>query len=119
MFKRSDEPLYWTLFGAGGVLVALALPALVLITGLAWPLGLLPAESLGYERLSGLLRSPIGALAMLAVVFLSLWHAAHRIFHSLHDFGVHANMGRWKALSYGAAAFGGAWAALMLIVLQF
>jgi fumarate reductase subunit D len=37
--KRSIAPIFWLLFGAGGMLAALTGPALVLITGLAgdWP----------------------------------------------------------------------------------
>ena len=117
MAQRSNEPIFWSIFGAGGVVTALALPGLVLVTGLAFPLGLIPAEALAYERVSGFAGSLIGAAIVLAVIFLSLWHAGHRIFHSLHDFGVHTNMERWKKICYGAAAVGGAWAALMLLVL--
>ena len=32
--RRSNEPVFWALFGAGGVIAALAFPALVLVTGL-------------------------------------------------------------------------------------
>ena len=38
--KRSIAPVFWLLFGAGGMLAALAGPALVLITGLAAPTGI-------------------------------------------------------------------------------
>jgi fumarate reductase subunit D len=119
MAKRSNEPIFWSIFGAGGVVSALALPGLVLVTGLLVPLGWLPEAALSYERVSGFAGSLLGSAIVLAVIFLSLWHAGHRIFHSLHDFGVHANMGRLKKICYGAAAAGGAWAALMLVVLRF
>lgn len=118
MAKRSNEPIFWSIFGAGGVVTALLLPGLVLVTGMLVPLGWLPAKSMTYERLSGFAGDPIGALVVLAVIFLSLWHAGHRIFHSLHDFGVHTRMATWKKVCYGAAAAGGAWAVLMLVLLQ-
>src|SRR4029079_6144528 len=37
--RRSNAPVFWLLFGAGGMLCALLGPVLVFITGLAVPLG--------------------------------------------------------------------------------
>ena len=49
--KRSNAPIFWLLFGAGGMLSALLGTALVFITGLAVPLGWpLPADLLSYPR---------------------------------------------------------------------
>ena len=42
--RRSDEPIYWGLFGAGGVVTAMLLPIVVLITGILVPVGILPAD---------------------------------------------------------------------------
>jgi fumarate reductase subunit D len=39
MATRRLEPLAWLLFSAGGVLAAMVLPVLVLLFGLAFPLG--------------------------------------------------------------------------------
>ena len=36
------------------------------------------------------------------VISLFLWHAAHRIFHSLHEVGIHGGVGA-KLLTYGVA----------------
>lgn len=119
MAKRSHEPIFWSLFGAGGVLTALALPGVVIITGLAWPLGLMPADALGYERAAGLAGSLLGGAFLFALISLSLWHAAHRIFHSLHDFGVQRGLGVWKAVCYGAALAGTVWTALVVLTLLF
>ena len=43
--RRSPEPFLWLLFTAGGMAAALVLPALVLLFGLAFPLGLLDAPA--------------------------------------------------------------------------
>ena len=37
--KRSIAPIFWLMFGAGGMLAALFGPALVIMTGLAAPFG--------------------------------------------------------------------------------
>ena len=99
------------------MVAALLLPALVLITGLAWPLGLMSDGALGYARMSGVAGSLLGGLVLLAVIALTFWHAAHRIFHSLHDFGVHRGLGVWKVVCYGAAFVGTAWTAVMLVAI--
>ena len=38
--KRSNEPIFWSLFGAGGMLSALVAPILIFITGIIAPIGL-------------------------------------------------------------------------------
>jgi fumarate reductase subunit D len=48
--RRSDEPIYWGLFGAGGMVVAMLLPVIVLITGLLVPMGIMDVETMSYER---------------------------------------------------------------------
>lgn len=119
MPKRSHEPVFWSLFGAGGVVSALVLPALVLITGIAWPLGLMSDGALGYARISTFAGSLLGGLALFFVISLTFWHAAHRIFHSLHDFGVQRGLGVWKVVCYGAALLGTVWVAVVLATLRF
>ena len=106
MAKRSNEPIFWSLFGGGGMLTAMITPIMISITGIAVPLGILPAETLSYERVLAFASSWWGKLVLLAVIALPLWHAAHRIFHSLHDLGVHWGRGFFKLLCYGLAALG-------------
>jgi fumarate reductase subunit D len=92
--KRSNAPLVWSLFGAGGMLAALVGPALVFVTGIAVPAGILMSRDLmGYQRMAGFAHTWVGKAIILAVIVLFLWHAALRIFHMLHDFGVHAGTG--------------------------
>jgi len=104
--KRSNAPIFWLLFGAGGMLSALIGAALVFSTGLAAPLGfLLPADAFSYSRVLGFAQSWLGRASLFVVIALFLWHAAHRIFHTLHDLGIHAGLVA-KLLCYGSAMAG-------------
>jgi fumarate reductase subunit D len=81
--KRPIEPLLWLLFSAGGVASALVMPVLVLLFGLAFPLGWLAAPS--YETVAGLLHPWLVRLALFVVCTLSLLHWAHRFRYTLYD----------------------------------
>ena len=83
MAKRSLEPVLWLLFSAGGVASALFVPVLVLLFGLAFPLGWLSPPS--YERIYGVLSHPITRLVLFGVFTLSLIHGAHRFRFTLYD----------------------------------
>ena len=101
--KRSNAPIFWSLFGAGGMLSALLGPMLVLITGIAVPLGwLLPRELMSYPRMLAFAQHGAGKAFIFAVVALFAWHAMHRIFHSLHDFQLPTGTAA-KLLCYGSA----------------
>ncbi len=109
--KRSHEPLAWALFGAGGMLSALAAPALIVITGVLAPL--LWPQLLDRTRLLALLQPAPVRVALGLVIALFLWHGAHRVLHGLHDLGLRT--GRWgAAVFYGGAALGALAAAGLL-----
>ena len=87
--KRSNEPVFWALFGAGGMLSALVGPVLILVTGILVPLGLLlPKRTMSYATMLAFARNPLGKLAVLAVISLFLFHGCHRLFHCFHDVGI-------------------------------
>lgn len=100
--KRHFEPLYWSLFGAGGMATALITPVLVLIVGICVPLGIIPVEALSYDRMMAFVGSWVGKIALSGVIILTFWHCTHRMYHSLHDFGLHPGIAI-KALFYGGA----------------
>ncbi len=115
--KRSNAPIFWLLFGAGGMLSALLGTMLVFITGLAVPLGWpLPADLMGYPRMLAFAQNWVGKGFLFVVIALFGWHAAHRIFHSLHDLGVPSKTASAIAC-YGIALMGtlaAAWALLRI-----
>ena len=81
--KRSNAPIFWLLFGAGGMLSALLGSMLVFITGIAVPLGWpLAPTLLSYPRALALAQHWAGKGFVFVVIALFAWHAAHRIFHS-------------------------------------
>lgn len=115
--KRSNEPIFWALFGAGGMLAALIGPALVFITGIAVPHGLIFApDTMSYANMHAFAQNWVGKIFLFAVVALFLWHAVHRIAILAHDLGVHAHTAT-KLACYGAALLGTIAAAYALLAI--
>ncbi len=104
MKERSNEPVFWSLFGAGGVVAAFIVPILIVITGIAVPLGILAPETLAYDQMHAFAGNFFGKLFIFAVICLPLWHTAHRVFLSLHDLGIHWGRTFFRWLCYGLAA---------------
>ena len=86
---RSNKPIVWGPFAAGGTLTAFLTPALMLLTLLA-ALGHAP-DLLAYGRMHALAGHWLAKLAFAGVVFLSLWSAAHRLRITCYDLGVRAD----------------------------
>ena len=104
--KRSNAPIFWSLFGAGGMLSALVGPALVFISGIAAPLALLvPPDLMSYGHVLAFAQHWLGKACLFTVVSLFLWHGVHRIFHSLHDIGLPTGA-LAKLFCYGGALAG-------------
>ncbi len=109
--KQFSEPYLWLLFSAGGVVSAMLMPVMVLLFGIAFPLGWMTAPT--YERMLTVLGNPLVCLVLLGLCVLSLFHAAHRLRHTLHD-ALRITGGFIAALCYGAAVAGSALAAYLL-----
>ncbi len=86
---KSNKPIFWGLFAAGGTVTAFVTPVLVLLTLFA-AMGFSP-DLFTYEALRGFAAHWLGKLIILGVIVLSLWHAAHRLRVTVHDFGVRAD----------------------------
>ena len=102
--KRSVAPVFWLLFGAGGMLSALFGPALIILTGLMLPHGWgLPASFADFPHVLGFVRHPLGKLVVLAVIALFFWHGAERMFLTLKDMRA-GPLPLLRLLTYGVAA---------------
>jgi fumarate reductase subunit D len=101
---RTIAPVFWLLFGAGGMLAALFGPALVILTGIMIPHGWgMPLRFGFYADAITFARNPLGKLVLLAVIALFLWHAAERMFLTLKDMRAGPTpLLRWA--TYGVAA---------------
>ncbi|MCL1899857.1 MAG: hypothetical protein FWG11_04995 [Promicromonosporaceae bacterium] len=86
---RTNEPARWALFGAGGELAAVVLPALIIGLGITLPLGVLSSADRSYAGLAAVATHPLVAAGLCAILGLILWHCCHRAFHFLHDLQLH------------------------------
>jgi fumarate reductase subunit D len=105
-YIRSHEPIFWGLFGAGGMLTAFLTPVMILITGILIPLGLFNAQDLNYTHVHDFATSWYGAIIIFTLVALPLWHTLHRIFHGMHDLGIHRGRDVQQVICYGIAFAG-------------
>ncbi|MFN7087158.1 MAG: fumarate reductase subunit FrdD [Burkholderiales bacterium] len=87
---KSNKPIVWGLFAGGGTLAAFVMPVLIVLTLLV-AVGRTP-ELLAYDNLRAVAAHWFGKLVIFGIIFLSLWHAAHRLRVTVHDFGVRSDM---------------------------
>ena len=80
MSRRSNEPFWWAPFSGGMMIDALTIPALILLTGVLLPFGLVSTNGL-----RGLLLHPLARLVLFGIIALSFFHAAHRMRFMVSD----------------------------------
>ena len=82
---KTFEPLWWSLFSAGGVVAALFLPIMILLSGIAMPLGWVDGDVFSYQRVLGLVSHPFARIFLFVLISLPLFHTAHRMHAALSD----------------------------------
>jgi len=96
--RRSNEPLWWVPFAGGMMIDAMVIPALIVITGILLPFGIIDVESIRQ-----LLLHPLTRAAMFVIISLTFFHAAHRLRFALPDLGLRALKPVLGFILYGGA----------------
>jgi fumarate reductase subunit D len=107
---KSNDPLWWGMFSAGGQVSAFLTPVTVFLTGIALPLGWISAQGL-----YSLIHHPLSRLYLFVLIWLSLFHGAHRTITTLAEVGLKGLRGLLAFLLYGGAMVGTVLAAVLLI----
>ncbi len=111
---RSNEPFFWSMFSAGGVVVAFLLPIHLLLFGILLPLGVF---DLSYDQLEPIVTHWLGKAYLIALIALSLFHAAHRLRFALSDLGLKPFALTLAVVLYGSALAGTVVSAFVIIPL--
>ena len=85
---RSHKPIVWGLFAGGGTVAAFLAPVMILVTSL---FALAVDSVLSYETMMAFATNWLFKIILFGVIGLQLWHAAHRLRITAHDFGVRAD----------------------------
>jgi fumarate reductase subunit D len=113
--RTTPEPFIWLMFSAGGVVAALVLPVLLVLFGVAIPLGWVEAPD--HAHLLAVLRNPLSRLALIGICALALVHAAHRLrFTVQHAFRLRRYDAIIATVCYGGALAGTAAAAYLMVI---
>ena len=104
---KSNEPIWWSLFSAGGMVAAMIFPILIIITGILIPFGLAGENPLNFERIhTAVAHNNYVKLIFFIVISLPLFHWAHRFRFTLVDVGLKSISTLISILCYGGAIAG-------------
>lgn len=106
--RASNEPFFWALFSAGGVVSAVVVPVMVIVVALLFMGGIIE-----FDRLDMVFTNPIGRLTLFGVAALTFVHAAHRFRHTLLDLGLKPVAMLVAVVCYAAGIAGAIWAAVV------
>ena len=104
---KSNEPIWWSLFSAGGMVAAMIFPILIIITGILVPFGVASDDPLNFERIHTVVtQNNYVKLIFFIVITLPLFHWAHRFRFTLVDVGLKSMSTLISILFYGGAIAG-------------
>jgi len=104
---KSNEPIWWSLFSAGGMVAAMIFPILIIITGILVPFGLTDEDPLNFERIhTAVTQNNYVKLILFIIINLPLFHWAHRFRFTLVDVGLKSMSTLISILCYGGAIAG-------------
>ena len=103
---KSNEPIWWSLFTAGGIVAAMILPILIIITGILVPFGWAGDDPLNFEKISTAVSNQLIKLILFTIITLPLFHWAHRFRFTLVDVGLKSVRTVISILCYGGAIAG-------------
>ena len=116
MTRRRIEPLVWLTFSGGGVMAAVFLPVLMVLFGLAFPLGWVSPPD--HDHLNAVVSNWLTRLVLLGLFVMMLVHSAHRFRYTLYD-GLQLKRKVLIALlCYGGAVYGSIAALVVLLSLS-
>ena len=109
--RYSREPFFWSLFSAGGMVTALLIPVLIVLTGFV-----IPADEGTFSHLQDVFGNVLVRVAIFGLAFLTFMHTANRLRHTLVDMGMTKSLFTpISVLSYIAAIAGTIWASVVLL----
>ena len=115
VMSKSNEPIWWSLFSAGGMISAIVFPILIIITGILVPFGLVSDNPLNFERIHIAVSNPIIKLVLFFIISLPLFHWAHRFRFTLVDIGLKPISVFISIICYGGAIIGTIIAVVILL----
>jgi fumarate reductase subunit D len=98
---KSNEPFWWALFGAGGMVAALLMPITIILTSITVAAGWITEQ-----KLFDLLAHPLTKLYLFVLIAFPLFHWAHRFRFTLVDLGLKSARSAIAVLCYGSAILG-------------
>ena len=110
---RSNKPIVWFPFAAGGTVAAFMAPVLIAVTGLLVPLGVI---DLSYDKVYAFASHILGKLILLGVFLPILWHAAHRFRMTVQDLGVRS-AGPRRLVALSCYGFAGLFSVVLVVAL--
>ena len=117
MNRPTNEAFWWGLFSAGGVLAALLVPVMMIVTGFVLPYRFNPEEGrfVQYEKLASVMDFWLFKIVKIGLILLIAIHCGHRIRHIVMDI-----MGRPWDMPLRFVCYGGAFVmALVVAVVVF